>query len=887
MAAAEHDTDGPDILVPKEGERDLPHVIVRRELKAINDRRAQLSRPPVAVPDKFGARAPALDVVALALSGGGIRSASVSLGVLQALNQHDCLRRIDYLSTVSGGGYIGTALTTTMTMKRGEFVFGESTGGPRPDVKDTGPLGHLRNYSNYLIPFGARDVITALAIITRGLVANGVIVLSFVLLFAAFTIQGSPTRTDLFKPNLLHKPLAWFVRVDWFNDITFGFALVAALLGILLFFGWALWRSLRSIPLIGFLFGRDDDSEFRTPAPVIFAGVLLFIAFFVVTEFQPFVISGMFDLNDAAHAMPGVDYSLWTVLFQRITAVAAPFAVVVTFFRGQIGTLFKSVTTSSRFTTKFAAYAVVAATWIAGAAVPLLIWLGYIYLCFWAVVNDGPPKSKAPAPEPAIQSTVEIKGPGVDMHATIKCGPGEHDPCTRQPQGGDAVYSEDKKIEHRPGWLNSAANALFRGHVEYLYGLVGIILLLLAWFLRPNANSLHQLYRDRLSKAFLFDPNEPSEGENRKAAEEARRSGVHSAVDTALLPLKEKLSWLAEQPLAPYHLINATLNIQGSDYANRRGRNGDFFLFSPFYVGSHATGYARTKVFEDNTTLDLATAMTISGAAFSPNAGAASIRALTPTLALLNVRTGYWLKNPLHVKQQRWIDFNAYLWKELTGRLRETSYEVFLSDGGHIENLGLYELLRRRCRVIIVVDAEADPSLRFPSFIALQRYARIDLGVRINMPWDDVRKTTLRWMGYTGDPASADEDGGGADDKPGKKPKAPVPSAGPHTAIGTIDYDGGETGYLVYIKSSLTGDENDYVRDYARRYDSFPHESTGDQFFSEEQFEVYRALGFHIANCLLNGTDEILVFDDVTQCARCRFGDDHPNLNPVRQALCS
>jgi len=86
-----------------------------------------------------------------------------------------------------------------------------------------------------------------------------------------------------------------------------------------------------------------------------------------------------------------------------------------------------------------------------------------------------------------------------------------------------------------------------------------------------------------------------------------------------------------------------------------------------------------------------------------------------------------------------------------------------------------------------------------------------------------------------------------------------VPSPGPHAALGTIDYDGGQTGQLLYIKSSLSGDENDYVRDYARRYDQFPHESTGDQFFSEEQFEVYRALGFHIASRLLSGEDKLQV----------------------------
>ena len=64
---------------------------------------------------------------------------------------------------------------------------------------------------------------------------------------------------------------------------------------------------------------------------------------------------------------------------------------------------------------------------------------------------------------------------------------------------------------------------------------------------------------------------------------------------------------------------------------------------------------------------------------------------------------------------------------------------------------------------------------------------------------------------------------------------------------------------LVYVKSSLSGDEQDYVRDYARRYMEFPHESTGKQFFNEEQFEVYRALGFHIAEGLLSGRDDIEV----------------------------
>ncbi len=115
------------------------------------------------------------------------------------------------------------------------------------------------------------------------------------------------------------------------------------------------------------------------------------------------------------------------------------------------------------------------------------------------------------------------------------------------------------------------------------------------------------------------------------------------------------------------------------------------------------------------------------------------------------------------------------------------------------------------------------------------------------MPWDAIRKSTICWMGYGGKIAAAGD-------------TAPTSSTGPHAAIGTIDYDGGQTGWLLYIKSSLSGDENDYVRDYARRHSDFPHESTGDQFFSEEQFEVYRALGFHITSRLLAGEDKMQVF---------------------------
>src|SRR5262245_20184321 len=127
--------------------------IVRAEADAINQRRGALKRDPLMVAGT-GPNSPVLPTVGLALSGGGIRSASFSLGVLQALNEYDVLKRVDYLSTVSGGGYMGSSLTATATKTEGGFVFGVSTGGAPgaggttrpPDVKDSGSVGHLRNY---------------------------------------------------------------------------------------------------------------------------------------------------------------------------------------------------------------------------------------------------------------------------------------------------------------------------------------------------------------------------------------------------------------------------------------------------------------------------------------------------------------------------------------------------------------------------------------------------------------------------------------------------------------------------------------------------------------------------------------------------------------------
>src|SRR5262249_25057860 len=137
---------------------------------------------------------------------------------------------------------------------------------------------------------------------------------------------------------------------------------------------------------------------------------------------------------------------------------------------------------------------------------------------------------------------------------------------------------------------------------------------------------------------------------------------------------------------------------------------------------------------------------------------------------------------------------------------------------------------------------EADPHLDGGSLVQLERFARIDLNIRIDMAWKSIATRTH---------AVGEE----------VKKRIVNPNPGPHVALGLISYPPAhdavprQKGVLVYIKASLSGDENDYIMAYKAAHASFPHDTTLDQFFSEEQVEVYRALGEHIARRFLDGSD--------------------------------
>ncbi len=344
------------------------------------------------------------------------------------------------------------------------------------------------------------------------------------------------------------------------------------------------------------------------------------------------------------------------------------------------------------------------------------------------------------------------------------------------------------------------------------------MLLLYRILVEVNGTSIHSFYRDRLSRAFIFGFNKNREFQFND--------------DLKLHELNK------DQTTAPYHLINVALNLHGSKDPELRGRKADFFIFSKFFTGSLRTGFTNTKNMEAlDSHLNLGTAMAISGAAAAPNMGTTTIKQLVFLLTMLNIRLGYWLPNPRAVNENSTTkDFllrfgvgARYLLRESLSRLNDTDEFVNISDGGHLENLGMYELLRRRCKFIISVDGEADPDMGFNGLVKLILYARIDMGIVIDIDLDPVRKNQR-----------------GISQK--------------NWAIGTIRYGENEIGHLLYIKSSLSADENEYIREYKSRNPAFPHESTIDQFFDETQFEAYRALGLHIGNKVFSDNKELQVF---------------------------
>jgi hypothetical protein len=334
-------------------------------------------------------------------------------------------------------------------------------------------------------------------------------------------------------------------------------------------------------------------------------------------------------------------------------------------------------------------------------------------------------------------------------------------------------------------------------HLEHAPILSGMVVLsvVLAFVVDINRVSIHAYYRARLSETFMpsvhTEPRDPGE---------FRIDGI--SPDTG----------------APLQLINTTLNTTSSDNERLSSRQGASFFFSPVFAGSVPTGFRRVDSYARGA-VTLSNAFTTSGAAIDPDMYVTSARAMSFLMALFNVRLGLWAHNPrfAHTRDPLLPWWWIFIAREMLGiGLDEKRRHVHLSDGGGFENLGIYELIRRRVRWLVVTDAGDDPDVTLADLGRAIERVRVDFGARVDL--------------------SADKLYHQRDDRLMQQP----------FVLGTIQYADGTDGRILYVRPTLCAGLSADIYAYWRANPDFPDEPTSEQFFDEPQFEAYRALGFEL-----------------------------------------
>lgn len=461
------------------------------------------------------------------------------------------------------------------------------------------------------------------------------------------------------------------------------------------------------------------------------------------------------------------------------------------------------------------------------------------------------------------------------IHPVAACMP---QPCPRGPEAGTSEQS--------------------KGRFSVMFSLLAILLLAFAisglLMTRLNANefSMHLFYRNRLVRTFLGASNVPNKQRRGRVPSPftgfaldddvplqelstgwQHFAAYHSAsakererdsADHIVVPNPESEMNGEPQYDGPYPIWGTALNLTSGEDLAWQTRKAACFIYSPLYCGWDLVpsppqeeenpdddstcrgeqtkqphheqeclyGYRGTGAVTSDGEVpripytghasgpSIGNAMAASGAAISPNCGYHSRPAVAALLALFNLRVGWWTGNPR--RQDAWNLYapGAYylITKELMGKTDDCARYVYLSDGGHFENLGIYELVRRRVKYILACDASEDPNYYFDDLANAVEKCRRDFGVEIKIKPSAIRP-------------------GGAENWSKK-----------HFAVGAIHYPEvngmpREDGILLYVKSSLTGHEPADVLFQKSERSEFPHDPTLKQFFSETQFEAYRALG--------------------------------------------
>ncbi|MHC2992357.1 hypothetical protein OB13_12425, partial [Pontibacter sp. HJ8] len=886
-------------------------------------------------PDDPLRHAEAMKLYALALSGGGIRSATFNLGILQGLAKAELLTKFDYLSAVSGGGYIGSWLAAWIKRERSIYNVIDRLNFDKsmdPRGEEVRPIRWLRMYSNYLTPNAG---IMSIDSWTMGMtwLRNTLLNLMIILLLFCSILTGGYTLFSVWRHEVV-----WYVDVTFPNVLLASFALLlpgALLAGLAMhsfhksdfllspvktkktsfLAGLLLFLSLVAAYLVsGWLFaGGIIETEFEGKIKLLFTaaivgmGCLLLVAligrydtcmpatksnwrkarllFIILVASGIAALSGLVLLamiweiieniglysNDSkanlSRAEPSQDKRLSIDLFYKnfeayflpkafmgkiafslgIPLVMEVLSLTVVIRMALLGNLFPDERREWWGRVGGMAHRIAFLWLLLSGAVfigeELLVMaadkfeIGYVTIGGWAVLVGAAVKVAFSAKTPAGGGPLNPRHYWLDMLVRIA------------PYAfviGLLILAS--KLTYRLlhflftsdfSWFKQFGTNLNPLYSDWRILLTCTIILaavsyLLAWRVGVNEFSMHHFYRNRLVRAYL--------GASRRYSHREQTANQFTGFD------KEddiKLSKLLVKDgyHGPYPILNATLNATRVTDLDRQDRKAESFVFTPLFCGFdiartrasggsirrfYEYGYRPTKGYAYPKGPTLGTAMAISGAAVNPNQGHHSSSATALLLTAFNVRLGWWMGNP---RRDTWESADphfglAYVFSELMGRSSTQDQYVCLTDGGHFDNMGLYELIRRRCRLIVLSDSEQDAELSCDGLANTIRRCRIDFGVEVNIDLTQIVK------------------------------RDPVTNFSPeHYAIGTICYPGDPknrpSGTLVYLKSSLTGNEPADVREYSLSNPAFPHQSTGDQFFDESQFESYRRLGLHIIETAL------------------------------------
>ena len=804
---------------------------------------------------------------ALCLSGGGIRSATFALGVLQGLARFGLLGQFHYLSSVSGGGYISGWLSLWRHRAADAGVAQQlnasmQTGSEPPQI-----VG-LRRDSNYLTPqlglFSA-DTWTVMALYLRNLLLNWMLFVPFFLgcfliprlcsaiLAGIGDLRASANASWLVRALAAHED-ALFIGVrllgallvivglsraihgrfrrrdDWLTDSTFrsrvlaplvasgaAFTLAAAIAGLnptlakeLSPLNGVLWGA--GIYFFAWVIGRCSALRYtqEDEKPIEWLDVLFWTLSGALVG--TLAVIGMSFIADSL-ASAGKDWSHASYL----AVVLGLSGFVLAYLAGEL--FYVGIASLSRKGEMDREWLARSSGWLSAAAITWAL-LSAIVLYAPGLMDLAWSKSVAAFAGGASGLITLILGSSSVTAATRAAQVLKSMPLMRLASIAAVVFAAvlaallslvDRQLESL--LLHPFPGAPIAIDFLLALALIGIAFLL-SYAVNVNRFSMHALYRNRLMRAFLGS-----------ARADIRKPDPFTGFDPHDNPPLAEV--VPQDPQRLFHLINAALNVVSSHNPAWQERKAESFTLSRLHCGNPYVGYRSTRAYGGRTGISLGTAMAISGAAVSPNQGYNSSPLIGFLLMLFNVRLGWWLGNPTDEstchRDGPVFSLSPAL-RELAGDTTDDSPYIYLSDGGHFENLGLYEMVRRRCRFILVSDAGCDPTFSFEDLGNAVRKIFIDFGVSI-----DFAKLEIK-----------------------ARQNPPVP--GLRFAIGTIHYPGSSrSGWLLYVKPTYQGTERADVRSYASGSPDFPHESTTDQWFSESQLESYRALGANIAEYICSG----------------------------------